>query len=77
METVLNGRRILDLTRFVAGPYATLILGDLGAEIIKAEPLGIITEERNMKPVSAGMKSQWFALDFFQIPGGKNEYFSY
>ncbi|XP_014475292.1 PREDICTED: succinate--hydroxymethylglutarate CoA-transferase [Dinoponera quadriceps] len=46
----LSGTRVLDLTRIVAGPYCTMILGDLGAEILKIERPGSGDEARKWGP---------------------------
>lgn len=50
MSVALSGIRILDLTRVLAGPLATMTLGDLGADVIKVERPGQGDETRGWGP---------------------------
>lgn len=60
MQRVLRGRRVIDLTQNVAGPYCTQILGDMGAEIIKVERPGTGDDTRAWMPPVWGDSSPTF-----------------
>jgi formyl-CoA transferase len=56
----LAGIRVLDLTRVLAGPYCTMFLGDLGAEVIKVEQPGVGDDTRGWGPPFSGGESAYF-----------------
>lgn len=55
----LSGIRVIDLTRVLAGPFCTMLLGDLGAEIIKIEVPGQGDDSRRYPPF-IGTESAYF-----------------
>ncbi|MDP4086915.1 MAG: CoA transferase, partial [Bacillota bacterium] len=60
MSGALTGIRILDLTRVLAGPFCTMILGDLGAEIIKVEGTSMKDDTRAWGPPNIGGESAYY-----------------
>ncbi|WP_096203204.1 CaiB/BaiF CoA transferase family protein [Bacillus sp. FJAT-45350] len=60
MGGALDGIKVLDLTRVLAGPYSTMILGDLGAEVIKVEAPGGSDDTRHWGPPFKGTESAYY-----------------
>ncbi|MEX2226322.1 MAG: CaiB/BaiF CoA-transferase family protein [Dehalococcoidia bacterium] len=58
----LDGIRILDFTWALAGPFGTMILCDMGAEVWRIEPVGMTEAERAPGPVVDGVNLYYFSL---------------
>lgn len=56
----LEGLRVLDLSRVLAGPFATMILADLGADVVKVERPEAGDDTRHWGPPFAGGESAYF-----------------
>src|SRR5947207_3684704 len=75
----LQGITVLDLTRVLSGPYCTMILGDLGARVIKIEQPGKGDDTRGWGPpftmgesayfMSVNRNKQSVTLDFKDVDG--------
>src|SRR4030095_668584 len=59
----LDGLRVIDLTRVVAGPYCTMMLGDMGAEVLKIEEPKHGDDARAWAPFIEGTGSFFLALN--------------
>ena len=82
MSRALDGIRVLDFSRVLAGPYCTMILGDLGADVIKVERAGVGDDLRQWGPpfmpdgestyfLSVNRNKRSIALDL-KTEGGRN-----
>lgn len=63
MGKALDGIRILDLTRVLAGPFCTMVLSDLGAEVIKVELPGTGDDSRSAGPFIKGESTYFMSLN--------------
>ncbi len=54
----LQGIRVLDISRALAGPFCTMMLGDLGADVIKVERPGRGDESRSWGPPFVGLPNE-------------------
>lgn len=61
--TSLAGLRVLDLSRFIAGPYCAMMLGDMGAEVVKIEPPGEGEYARRALPAVNGQSLYTFIVN--------------
>lgn len=59
----LDGIRVLDFTRVLAGPYLTQMMRDMGAEVIKIEQPGKGADERGLPPFYDGLSGYYMMLN--------------
>ena len=73
MEGPLAGIVVADLTRALAGPHATMLLGDLGARVIKVEQPGTGDEARQWGPPFAGTEEDGERVSTYFLSCNRNK----
>ncbi len=63
MASALDGIKVIDITRTLAGPFCTMFLGDMGADVIKVEEPGHGDETRNWTPFWNDVGTQFLAFN--------------
>jgi formyl-CoA transferase len=59
----LDGLKVVDLTRVLAGPFCTMLLGDMGADVVKIEEPGQGDETRGWAPFISGWSSYFLGVN--------------
>jgi crotonobetainyl-CoA:carnitine CoA-transferase CaiB-like acyl-CoA transferase len=60
MSTLLDGIQVIELTEALAGPYCAMMLGDMGARVVKVERPGVGDQSRTWGPPFVGSESAYF-----------------
>lgn len=63
MRKALEGIKILDFTKVYSGPYCTMLMADMGAEVIKVETIGKGDETRAFAPIKDGVSAYYNYLN--------------
>src|SRR5215813_7008616 len=63
MSRPLDGIRVLDLSRLLPGPFLTMILADLGADVVKVEDPRLGDFARALPPAKKGMSGRYLSVN--------------
>jgi alpha-methylacyl-CoA racemase len=63
LADALRGIRVLDLSRLLPGPFLTMVLADMGADVIKIEDPRVGDYMRAFPPAKGGMSGRFLAVN--------------